>query len=222
MHASTTESVIVSPKSYRHVRHGNFNAYQTTKQPYYAMIPSVKKAILKGLRLLLSPIRSSYRKRNGTSTPMPRMEIPNDILLGSARNAIRDGYTATITVKGWSMRPFLEHQRDKVILDTPKGAKVEDAVLAEILPGKYVLHRIIEIIPHPTNEELDKITLMGDGNITGTEQCLRKDICGIVTHYIRPGRTILSSDPKLIRRIRLWKKLLPVRRFLLLIYKSII
>ena len=105
------------------------------------MTQSVKKAILEGLRLLLFPIRSFYRKRNGTATPMPRMEIPNDILLGSAKDAIREGYTATITVKGWSMRPFLEHQRDKVILDTPKCAKVGDAVLAEILPGKYVLHR---------------------------------------------------------------------------------
>lgn len=186
------------------------------------MTQSVKKAILEGLRLLLFPIRSFYRKRNGTATPMPRMEIPNDILLGSARDAIREGYTATITVKGWSMRPFLEHQRDKVILDTPKCAKVGDAVLAEILPGKYVLHRIIEIIPHATNEGLDKITLMGDGNIQGTEQCQRKDVCGIVTHYIRPGRTIPSNDPKLVGRIRLWKKLLPFRRFLLLIYKSII
>ena len=120
------------------------------------------------------------------------------------------------------MRPFLEHQRDKVVLNNPEGAKVGDAVLAEIFPGKYFLHRIIEISPNHQDAALDRITLMGDGNIQGTELCLRKDICGIVTHYIRPGRTIPADNPKLVRRIRLWRKLLPVRRYLLFIYKSII
>lgn len=186
------------------------------------MTQSVKKAILKVVRLLLSPVRRSYQKRNGTATRMPSMEIPNDILLGAAKDAIRDGHTATIMVKGWSMRPFLEHQRDKVLLDNPEGAKVGDAVLAEIFPGKYFLHRIIEISPNHQDAALDRITLMGDGNIQGTEQCLRKDICGIVTHYIRPGRTIPADNPKFVRRIRLWRKLLPVRRYLLFIYKSII
>lgn len=149
------------------------------------------------------------------------MEIPNHILLGAVRDAIRNGHTATISVKGWSMRPFLEHQRDKVLLDSPQGAKVEDAVLAEIAPGKYVLHRIIDIKPNPQNPEEDEITLMGDGNIKGTEHCLRKDICGIVTQYIRPTRTIPANTPSLIRDIRRWKKLLPIRRFLLIIYKAI-
>lgn len=186
------------------------------------MTPSVKKAILKVFRVLFSPISSKYRKRNGTVTRMPSMEIPNNILLGAARDAIREGHTATIMVKGWSMRPFLEHQRDKVLLDNPQGAKIGDAVLAEIFPDKYVLHRIIEITPNQQDGSLDEITLMGDGNIQGTEKCLRKDICGIVTHYIRPNRTIPADNPSLIHRIRLWRKLLPVRRYLLFIYKSII
>lgn len=186
------------------------------------MTPSVKKAILKVFRVLFSPISSKYRKRNGTVTRMPSMEIPNNILLGAARDAIREGHTATIMVKGWSMRPFLEHQRDKVLLDNPQGANIGDAVLAEIFPGKYVLHRIMEITPNHQDGSLDEITLMGDGNIQGTEKCLRKDICGIVTHYIRPNRTIPADTPSLIRRIRLWRKLLPVRRYLLFIYKSII
>ena len=152
----------------------------------------------------------------------PKMEIPNHILLGSARDAIKDGHTVTITVKGWSMRPFLEHLRDKVILDNPQGAKIGDAVLAEISSGHFVLHRIIDIKYTQQDKQLDEITLMGDGNIRGTEQCLRKDICGIVTHYIRPNRTILANDLNLIRNIRLWRRLLPIRRFLLIIYKALI
>ena len=153
---------------------------------------------------------------------VPRMELPNHILLGAVRDAIQEGHTATIVVKGWSMRPFLEHQRDKVILDSPADATTNDAVLAEIAPGKYVLHRIIDIKPVPGTPEMDEITLMGDGNIQGTEQCLRKDICGKVTHYIRPNRVISASDPKLIKNIRLWRRFLSIRRYLLIVYKAII
>lgn len=186
------------------------------------MIQSAKKAILKVLRFLLYPIHRIYRRKNGQETTVPRMELPNHILLGAVKDAICEGHTATIVVKGWSMRPFLEHQRDKVILDNPAGASIYDAVLAEIVPGKYVLHRIIDIKPIPGTPDMDEITLMGDGNIQGTEQCLRKDICGKVTHYIRPNRVISATDPKLTKDIRLWRRLLPIRRYLLIIYKAII
>jgi hypothetical protein len=63
---------------------------------------------------------------------------------------------------------------------------------------------------------------MGDGNIHGTEQCLRKDICGKVSQYIRPNRIIEANNPNLIRKIKLWNKLLPIRRILLIVYKAII
>lgn len=186
------------------------------------MIQSAKKAILKVLHFLLYPIHRVYRRKNGQEAIVPRMELPNHILLGAVRDTIREGHTATIVVKGWSMRPFLEHQRDKVILDTPAGATTDDAVLAEITPGTYVLHRIIDIKSATGNPDMDEITLMGDGNIQGTEQCLRKDICGKVTHYVRPNRIISASDPKLIKDIRLWRRFLPIRRYLLIIYKAII
>ena len=78
-----------------------------------------------------------------------------------------------------------------------------------------MLHRIIQL-------EGDQVTLMGDGNVQGTESCRRQDVAGIVTHYLRPKRTLLASDPQLQRRIRLWRRLLPIRRYLLFIYKAII
>jgi hypothetical protein len=186
------------------------------------MIPSVKKVIHKSLRLLLYPIHRQYSKRNGQETHVSRMELPNHILLGAVKDAIKEGHTATIVVKGWSMRPFLEHQRDKVLLDSPIDATLYDAVLAEIAPGKFVLHRIIGIKPNPENNELDEITLMGDGNIRGTENCLRKNLCGKVTQYIRPNRLIQASDPSLVKNVKRWNRLLPIRRYLLIIYKAII
>jgi len=143
-----------------------------------------------------------------------RHEIPNHILLGMVRDAIREGHDATIWVKGYSMRPFLEHMRDKVILAKPeRPLAVGDAVLAEISEGHYVLHRIIQV-------DGERLTLMGDGNIRGTESCTIGDVAGIVTEYIRPNRSIKADDPKLIRRIKRWRKWLPYRRYLLLLYRA--
>ena len=146
---------------------------------------------------------------------MARMEMPNDQLLPLVRQVVADGKTAVISVKGYSMRPFLEHERDRVILDAPKDLKVGDVVLAEIRPDHYVLHRIIAI-------DGEQVTLMGDGNIRGTESCRLGDVAGIVTHYLRPGRTLLADDPGMQRRARLWRRLLPIRRYLLFVYKALI
>ena len=141
-----------------------------------------------------------------------KMEVPNAVLLGQVKEALRTGHTATINVKGYSMRPFLEHCRDKVQLAQAGNLQVGDAVLAEIARDVYVLHRIIII-------DGDSVTLMGDGNLCGTEQCRKDDVGGVVTHYYHRGRMIAASDPRFRRRVRLWGKLLPWRRYLLYIYK---
>lgn len=176
------------------------------------MVKEIARKIMRGV---MTPVRANYRKRNGVETTEARRELPNHVLLGLARDMIREGHTATISVKGYSMRPFLEHQRDRVILAPPTELNIGDAVLAEVEPGHYVLHRIISI-------NGDQVTLMGDGNVQGTESCQRQDVAGIVTHYLRPRRTLLASDPKLQRRIRIWRRLLPIRRYLLFVYKAII
>lgn len=175
----------------------------------------MKTILYKLLRFVLTPLRWLYRKRNGVDCGEAKKEIPNHIILGLARNMIREGHTATIFVKGYSMRPFLEHLRDRVVLDVPEALQVGDAVLAEISPDHYVLHRIIEI-------DGDDIILMGDGNVRGTETCKRWEVAGVVTHYLRPNRTISANDPRLCRRIRIWRNLLPIRRYLLFVYRALI
>ena len=132
------------------------------------------------------------------------------------REYIQRGETVIIFVKGYSMRPFLEHLRDRVKLAPWQELHVGDAILAEIAPGHFVLHRIINI-------DGNNITLMGDGNIRGTEHCTMDNVCGVVTDYLRPaGHVLLASDPSLHRRIRLWRRLLPIRRYLLFLYKATI
>ena len=174
----------------------------------------MKEQIKKLTSLLLTPWRRRYRKRNGTTSSQPRHELPNEEWLGEVSQMLREGKPYAIYVKGYSMRPFIEHTRDRVFLEKRDTYNVGDAVLAQIAPGHYVLHRIIE-------KRGDDLILQGDGNLKGVELCKEQDVSGVVTQYIRPRRIIPADDPKLIRRIKLWRKLRPVRRFLLFIYNAI-
>lgn len=175
----------------------------------------MKELIRKFTRLLLSGCRRSYRRRNGTTANEPRCELPNDAWLGEVSQMLREGKPYAIYVKGYSMRPFIEHCRDRVFLEKRTAYAVGDAVLAQIAPGHYVLHRIIA-------KRGDALTLQGDGNLNGVEHCRVQDVSGVVTHYIRPGRIIPADDPKLVRCIRLWRRLRPIRRWLLFVYKELV
>lgn len=178
---------------------------------------SLKSIIKRVAYVLGTPFRrAQQRKYADADRGIARVELPNDKLLPLVRKYVAGGEKAIISVKGYSMRPFLEHLRDKVELAPWKELHVGDAILAEIAHGHFVLHRIIDI-------DGQRITLMGDGNLRGTEHCTLSDVCGIVIRYIRPnGHVIEASDPRLCRRIRLWKRLLPIRRILLFIYKQTI
>ena len=177
---------------------------------------SVLKAIIRFiLKLLLTPFRYFNKRRNGVAPSELRHELPNDAFLGLVSEKLAEGHTVVIWVKGYSMRPFIEFGRDKVKLASAASYQVGDAVLAEIAKGHYVLHRIIE-------KEGDRVILQGDGNVRGVEYCTTADIRGVVTEYIRPNRVLFSDDVCLKRKIRLWRLLRPVRRYLLFIYKSIV
>lgn len=175
----------------------------------------VKKILQKLMLLLMFPIRKLYRRRNGVSSQEPRHEIPNDAFLGLVSETLAAGHTATIWVKGYSMRPFIEFGRDKVKLAPPKDLRIGDAVLGQITPGHYVLHRIIKI-------EGTELILQGDGNLQGVEYCKLENVSGKVIEYIRPNRVVYADSVSLQRNIRIWRYLFPIRRLLLFIYKTCI
>jgi hypothetical protein len=177
---------------------------------------STIKAIIRFLlRILLTPFRYFNKRKNGVAVSEKKHEFPNDVFLELVSMTLAEGHTAVIWVKGFSMRPFLEFGRDKVKLAFASSFHVGDAVLAEIAKGHYVLHRIIK-------KEGDRVTLQGDGNVRGVEQCTTADIKGVVTEYIRPNRILFADDACLKQKIRLWQKLRPIRRYLLFIYKALI
>ncbi len=120
----------------------------------------------------------------------------------------------TFSVKGQSMLPFIIGGKESVILRRPGVIDVGDVVLAWVDGNRYVIHRIIRI-------DDDRVTLMGDGNVT-TEHCMLGDIKARVTH-------VVSADNKKrdlysrwrVSAAKLWYWLRPIRRYLLAIYRRL-
>lgn len=133
--------------------------------------------------------------------------IANAVLIPEMARFIREGREVTFTPGGVSMRPFIEGGRDSVRLVQPNTLRVGDIVLAEVDTQHYVLHRLIRI-------DGDALTLMGDGNLRGEEHCLRADIIAKVAEIRSP-----KGHRKMMTRGRLWHALLPIRWFLLKIYR---
>ncbi|MBF1567694.1 MAG: S24/S26 family peptidase [Prevotella shahii] len=143
------------------------------------------------------------------------LEFENARFLPEVIRFLDEGHTVTLGLKGYSMRPFLEHKRDKALLSRPTTLQKGDAVLAEIAPGVFVLHRIVKI-------EGDDITLRGDGNLA-IERCKKTDVKGFALGFYRKGREKIDKTNSLKWRIysALWTTLLPMRRYLLAFYSRI-
>lgn len=134
--------------------------------------------------------------------------LPNNIIFPEVGKLLEEGKQVEISPKGRSMRPFIWEGRDSVILEKRPSLEVGDIVLAEI-GEKYILHRVLKI-------DGDSIILMGDGNIKGTEKCRRGDVMGTVAGIKRKNGRILKPTKGC-----LWRRLLPIRRYLLYIFRKI-
>ena len=139
----------------------------------------------------------------------------NNGFIEEALRLVQEGVTVTFPVTGQSMLPFIIGGKESVILHAPGLTAVGDVVVARVDGNRYVVHRIINI-------DGDRVTLMGDGNVRGTEHCLLKDIKARVTH-------VVSADNKKrdlysrwrVRAAKLWYWLRPIRRYLLAIYRRL-
>lgn len=137
--------------------------------------------------------------------------MPNDVLLPFVIEQLNAGHTATLPLRGRSMRPFLEDGRDKALLQCCDHPQVGDAVLAEISKGLFVLHRIVCI-------EGSRVTLRGDGNLND-EHCLLSDIRAKAVGFYRKDRQTLDRTDGCKWRLYSWwwTRLYPLRRYLLFI-----
>ena len=168
------------------------------------------------------------------------MRIENDILIPELARLLAEGKEVRFTPSGVSMRPFIEGDKDSVILaPLTREPKRGDIVLAHaVMSDKsttYVLHRIVRIEQSPISKHQTPITnhqlpisayiLQGDGNLQGEESCLREDILGYVVAIekhppISNLQSPIVSHPSPFMA-RLWYYLRPFRPFLLKIYRHL-
>ena len=127
------------------------------------------------------------------------MQLPNEIFIPEIARLVAEGKQVVFTPTGVSMRPYIEGGVDSVTLVRPDDLQVGDIVLAEVAPQHYVLHRIYAL-------QGDAVTLMGDGNLQGTEHCTRSNVLAKVSAIRSPkGRN------KPLTRARLWRHILRTR-----------
>lgn len=143
------------------------------------------------------------------------IKLSNAEFLPEIVKLMDEGHTVTLRLRGFSMRPFLEDNRDKALMTKATNPKVGDPVLAEVDPKHFVLHRIIAI-------DGDHVTLRGDGNLND-EHCTLADVKGTVIGFYRKGRTTLDRPDGWKWRTYsfFWMRLYPVRRYLLAFYRRI-
>lgn len=137
------------------------------------------------------------------------MRFANHIIIPDIKALIDEGQTVTFAVRGRSMRPMIEGDRDSVVLVQCRGeVRKDDVILAEFAPQRYALHRIISV-------DGDMLTMRGDGNLIGTETFHRSKVVGRAEAFIRKGRRLSMQSRKWRLYSALWTRLLPLRRYLL-------
>ena len=140
---------------------------------------------------------------------MDKKTVANQILLEDAALLMEEGRKVTFKPLGSSMLPFIRGGRDSVTLRKLPTVKVGDMLLVRLQPGPhYVLHRLIRM-------EGNALTLMGDGNLAGTEHCTTDDVLGTVVSIERGKRVVQPGSG------RWWRLLKPVRRYILGIYRRV-
>ena len=145
--------------------------------------------------------------------PFKQHDMNGDKVIDEAVALVRDGYSVTLPVKGRSMLPFIIGGRESVILAPPSDLIRGLVALAWVEDRRYVLHRIERI-------EDDKVTLMGDGNIVGREHCTVGDVRAIATYVVDEAhRRHYLYSPWRKAASAVWWWLLPVRRYILAIYR---
>ena len=141
------------------------------------------------------------------------MKIANDILIPEIERLLKDGKEVRFTPSGVSMRPFIEGDRDSVILTSlTRSPRIGDILLVRLesnspMSPTFVLHRLVRI-------EGDTLVLQGDGNLVGEERCGASDIIGIVKRIESP-----SGRRKPMVRGQFWYAVRRWRPFLLKVYR---
>jgi hypothetical protein len=143
------------------------------------------------------------------------MRIANDILIPELARLLKEEKEVRFTPSGNSMRPFIEGEKDSVVLaplnNPPRKGDILLARVQVVDRKTFVLHRVLRM---EENEQETIFVLQGDGNLQGEEKCAKEDIIGIVKRIEYP-----SGKRKICSSAFLWQKMFPCRKWLLKIYR---
>ena len=141
-------------------------------------------------------------------------DVKSNIEIHSIKEGLdREGFIMS-EVKGISMLPTLRENRDRVIIEVPKGELQKgDLVLYKRFDGAYVLHRIIEV-------GTDEYLIRGD-NTYVLEHVPKRNVIGIVTHILRGEKVIDMSDPSYQSYVANLNRIYPFRKKLWQLRKSV-
>ncbi len=120
--------------------------------------------------------------------------------------SLQEGKVIAIVPQGISMLPFIEGGVDQVFLLKKEKVTVGDIVLVEY-KGKHILHRVYAI-------DGEKVILMGDGNLEGTEEVMVEEVMGTVVEIVHKGRRRKPG------KAWLWRHSLPLRRYMLKLHRK--
>ena len=129
--------------------------------------------------------------------------IANRELFAIVRDTLLEGKTVRVAVNGQSMLPFFRSGSTITLRPVRKEDIRKYNVVMADADHAFVVHRIIEVGE-------DTITLLGDGNIYGTERITRDKIYGVVD---------CSATHIFFAKLWLWMR--PIRRFPLAIFRRI-
>ena len=143
------------------------------------------------------------------------MKKENSVFLPEVVRLVREGRRVKMMAQGYSMRPFVENGRDMLVFGLPDSIVVGDVVLAEYTKGRFVCHRIVWM-------DDDVVTLRGDGNTCGVEVVRRVNVLAKVVQIERKGKCYDLATSRWWKCYSfLWCRLLPIRRYLLAIYRRL-
>ena len=145
-----------------------------------------------------------------------KLIVPNEFL-AIAEEELRAGKSVKILADGASMLPFIIGGRDYaeiVPLTEDEAPQLWNAYLFKY-NGKYIIHRFI-------GKDGEIYRMLGDGNLKYEERVRREDIIGVLSKIHRPkGKPVDTTTKKWRRTGKNWNKFLPVRRYLLAIFRRL-
>ena len=116
----------------------------------------------------------------------------------------RDGLLVCTTA-GWSMYPMLRDRRDTIIVKPAKERLNKYDVALYKRGGRYVLHRVIRVLP-------DSYVICGDNSLQKEKGIRDEQILGVLTGFYRGKKRINMEGMAYRLYSRTWGMTRPVRR----------